>query len=66
MKYISREDFNAAFPGKPSFTQLLHFDVIIVSPEDHITIQSVNKVQLSLSLRSARFQKLAWESISWK
>jgi len=35
MKYVSREDRSAVFPGEPSFAQLLHFDVLTVSTEDH-------------------------------
>lgn len=35
MKCTPREDVNAAFSGKPLFTQLLYFDVITVSAEDY-------------------------------
>lgn len=30
MEYTSREEFSAAFPGKPSFSQFTHSDVLIV------------------------------------
>lgn len=51
MKCTSREDFHAAFPGKLSFAQLLHFDMITVPTEDQNT-QSIKNVQLSLSLKT--------------
>lgn len=35
MKYSPREDFSAAFIGKISFAQLLHFDMKMVLTENH-------------------------------